>query len=111
MKRPEAKHLARKCLLVQTSRELVTVNSGSVREGSSSAKNSSSESSAKLDANTGNFVPVTRIMKDALPGNAKIAKEAKECMQECVSEYILFITSEGMSTFLKFPQIRLPSCL
>lgn len=36
-------------------------------------------------------------MKTALPENAKIAKEAKECMQECVSEFISFITSEGMS--------------
>jgi histone H3/H4 len=34
-------------------------------------------------------------MKLALPENAKIAKEAKECMQECVSEFISFITSEG----------------
>jgi nuclear transcription Y subunit beta len=34
-------------------------------------------------------------MKMALPENAKIAKEAKECMQECVSEFISFITSEG----------------
>jgi nuclear transcription Y subunit beta len=34
-------------------------------------------------------------MKLALPDNAKIAKEAKECMQECVSEFISFITSEG----------------
>jgi general stress protein CsbA len=34
-------------------------------------------------------------MKIALPENAKIAKEAKECMQECVSEFISFITSEG----------------
>jgi histone H3/H4 len=36
-------------------------------------------------------------MKSALPENAKIAKEAKECMQECVSEFISFITSEGES--------------
>lgn len=35
-------------------------------------------------------------MKTALPENAKIAKEAKECMQECVSEFISFITSEGL---------------
>lgn len=34
-------------------------------------------------------------MKTALPENAKIAKEAKECMQECVSEFISFITSEA----------------
>lgn len=38
-------------------------------------------------------------MKTALPENAKIAKEAKECMQECVSEFISFITSEGMFNF------------
>lgn len=47
------------------------------------------------DANIRNFAPVARIMKGALPDNAKIAKEAKECMQECVSEFISFITSEG----------------
>ena len=47
------------------------------------------------DANIRNFAPVARIMKLALPDNAKIAKEAKECMQECVSEFISFITSEG----------------
>ena len=48
------------------------------------------------DANIRNFAPVARIMKTALPDNAKIAKEAKECMQECVSEFISFITSEGV---------------
>ncbi|KAJ9625077.1 transcriptional activator hap3 [Taxawa tesnikishii (nom. ined.)] len=47
------------------------------------------------DANIRNFAPVARIMKGALPENAKIAKEAKECMQECVSEFISFITSEA----------------
>jgi histone H3/H4 len=51
---------------------------------------------AASDANIRNFAPVARIMKTALPENAKIAKEAKECMQECVSEFISFITSEGM---------------
>lgn len=34
-------------------------------------------------------------MKNALPDNAKISKEAKECMQECVSEFISFVTSEA----------------
>lgn len=51
------------------------------------------------DAHIHNFAPVARIMKGALPENAKIAKEAKECMQECVSEFISFITSEGRHTF------------
>ena len=63
--------------------------------GPSSVKSSSSESYAQSDANIHNFAPVARIMKGALPENAKIAKEAKECMQECVSEFISFITSEG----------------
>lgn len=49
------------------------------------------------DADIKNYAPVARIMKGALPDNAKIAKEAKECMQECVSEFISFITSEGMT--------------
>ena len=39
---------------------------------------------------------ISRIMKNALPDNAKIAKDAKECVQECVTEFIAFITSEGM---------------
>ncbi|KAF1975658.1 hypothetical protein BU23DRAFT_457794 [Bimuria novae-zelandiae CBS 107.79] len=55
----------------------------------------SSSSAAASDANIRNFAPVARIMKMALPENAKIAKEAKECMQECVSEFISFITSEA----------------
>ncbi|XP_022760556.1 nuclear transcription factor Y subunit B-1-like [Durio zibethinus] len=38
---------------------------------------------------------VGRIMKQILPPNAKISKEAKETMQECVSEFISFVTSEA----------------
>ena len=38
---------------------------------------------------------ISRIMKRALPDNGKIAKNAKECMQDCVSELISFITSEA----------------
>ncbi len=34
-------------------------------------------------------------MKQAVPPTAKIAKDAKECVQECVSEFISFITSEA----------------
>lgn len=39
--------------------------------------------------------PCWRIMKKILPPNAKISKEAKETMQECVSEFISFVTSEA----------------
>jgi len=38
---------------------------------------------------------ISRIMKKSLPTNAKIAKDAKETVQECVSEFISFITSEA----------------
>ncbi|XP_067683633.1 nuclear transcription factor Y subunit beta-like [Haliotis asinina] len=44
------------------------------------------------------FLPianVARIMKKSIPPNGKIAKDAKECVQECVSEFISFITSEA----------------
>ncbi|KAF3584518.1 hypothetical protein F2Q69_00031506 [Brassica cretica] len=34
-------------------------------------------------------------MKKALPGNAKISKDAKETVQECVSEFISFVTGEA----------------
>ena len=43
------------------------------------------------------FLPIAnigRIMRKAIPENGKIAKEAKESVQECVSEFISFITSE-----------------
>jgi histone H3/H4 len=43
---------------------------------------------------------ISRIMKNALPDNAKIAKDAKECVQECVTEFIAFITSEGPLSLL-----------
>ncbi|KAK9154146.1 hypothetical protein Sjap_001626 [Stephania japonica] len=38
---------------------------------------------------------ISRIMKKGLPANGKIAKDAKETMQECVSEFISFVTSEA----------------
>ena len=38
---------------------------------------------------------IARIMKNTLPDNAKIAKDSKETVQECVSEFISFITSEA----------------
>ncbi|KAL3523349.1 hypothetical protein ACH5RR_016183 [Cinchona calisaya] len=44
------------------------------------------------------FLPIAnigRIMKKALPANGKIAKEAKDTVQECVSEFISFVTSEA----------------
>ncbi|KAK4478624.1 hypothetical protein RD792_014113 [Penstemon davidsonii] len=44
------------------------------------------------------FLPIaniSRIMKKGLPSNGKMAKDAKDMVQECVSEFIGFITSEA----------------
>lgn len=44
------------------------------------------------------FLPianVAKIMKRSVPQSGKIAKDAKECVQECVSEFISFVTSEA----------------
>lgn len=46
------------------------------------------------------FLPIAniaKIMKKAIPNSSqgKIAKDARECVQECVSEFISFITSEA----------------
>ncbi|XP_045601582.1 uncharacterized protein Nf-YB isoform X1 [Procambarus clarkii] len=45
------------------------------------------------------FLPianVARIMKKGIPKTGKqIAKDARECVQECVSEFISFVTSEA----------------
>ncbi|KAL1824845.1 hypothetical protein DCAR_0312945 [Daucus carota subsp. sativus] len=62
--------------------------------GSPSSGNISDSSSKDQDK----FLPianVSRIMKKSLPANAKISKEAKETVQECVSEFISFITGEA----------------
>lgn len=44
------------------------------------------------------FLPVAnvaRIMKRVLPEDAQVAKEGKEAVKECVSEFISFVTSEA----------------
>lgn len=44
------------------------------------------------------FLPIAnvgRVMKNALPSSGRVGKDSKECMQECVSEFISFITSEA----------------
>lgn len=50
------------------------------------------------------FLPianVSRIMKRGLPPSAKIAKDSKECVQDCVSEFIAFVTSEASDRCLQ----------
>lgn len=58
------------------------------------------------------FLPIaniSRIMKKALPPNAKIAKDAKETVQECVSEFISFITSEYACVHIPRSTLRPPT--
>ena len=40
-------------------------------------------------------------MKRALPNNAKVAKDAKMTVQECVSEFISFVTGEASDKCLR----------
>lgn len=61
----------------------------SISMGDQNAEGSSEQERLVPIANVG------RIMKQILPPNAKISKEAKETMQECVSEFIGFVTGEA----------------
>lgn len=55
------------------------------------------------------FLPIaniSRIMKKVIPANGKVAKDSKETVQECVSEFISFVTSEYSFFFLfDYPEI------
>lgn len=53
---------------------------------------------------------VAKLMKQVLPENAKIAKDAKETVQECVSEFISFVTSECVVWSLKDTSRRFFAC-
>ena len=59
------------------------------------------------------FLPIaniSRIMKKALPANGKIAKDAKDTVQECVSEFISFVTSEYVPSPHIFLNAYLSKC-
>ena len=52
------------------------------------------------------FLPianVVRIMQTVIPKSSKIAKDAKVCVHECVSEFVSFITSEASDRFVLTP--------
>ncbi|XP_011622921.1 nuclear transcription factor Y subunit B-1 [Amborella trichopoda] len=70
----------------------------SASPGSPESPNSGEQSPHSNVREQDRFLPIaniSRIMKKALPPNGKIAKDAKETVQECVSEFISFITSEA----------------
>jgi hypothetical protein len=53
---------------------------------------------------------VVRVMRRVLPPHAKVSDEAKELIQECVSEFISFITGEGAAASTARPSPRRTSC-
>ncbi|XVF77084.1 hypothetical protein PTKIN_Ptkin14bG0011600 [Pterospermum kingtungense] len=69
--------------------------SGGAQNNASNATGNSDLSSPREQDRFLPIANVSRIMKKALPANAKISKEAKETVQECVSEFISFITGEA----------------
>lgn len=72
---------------------MAEASSCSTVDGAGSHESGGSSSVREQDR----FLPIAniiRIMKKGLPANAKVAKDAKETMQECVSEFISFVTSE-----------------
>lgn len=69
-------------------------NLGSPESPCSKSKNNNNTTNKEQDR----FLPIAnvgRIMKKVIPGNGKISKDAKETVQECVSEFISFVTGEA----------------
>ncbi|KAK2983707.1 hypothetical protein RJ640_001450 [Escallonia rubra] len=63
-----------------------------------SPESPSSEGNHNINRDQDRFLPIAnvgRIMKKVIPGNGKISKDAKETVQECVSEFISFVTGEA----------------
>ncbi|KAJ4965916.1 hypothetical protein NE237_017765 [Protea cynaroides] len=89
--------------------------SGSNINNTTSSSNSSNNNTTTINNNNNNrartiftnnecrsdhdrFLPIAnvgRIMKKVIPGNGKVSKDAKETVQECVSEFISFVTGEA----------------
>lgn len=70
-----------------------SVHSGEQGGGGGGGEQSSGSAPREQDR----YLPIaniSRIMKKVVPPNGKISKEAKDIVQECVSEFISFITSE-----------------
>lgn len=73
--------------------------------GQTQPQNLSRASTSTRDSNSGavghdnnNLLPIAnvgRIMKEAVPPQAKISKRAKETIQECATEFVGFVTGEA----------------
>lgn len=66
-----------------------------VKNGKRSPESPSSKNNNKEQDRFLPIANVGRIMKKVIPGNGKISKDAKETVQECVSEFISFVTGEA----------------
>ncbi|KAK9050037.1 hypothetical protein SSX86_016905 [Deinandra increscens subsp. villosa] len=67
------------------------------RQGKKSLENDNNNNSNN-NKEQDRFLPIAnvgRIMKKVIPSNGKISREAKGTVQECVSEFISFITGEA----------------
>ncbi|KAM1009049.1 hypothetical protein ACFX2J_005395 [Malus domestica] len=76
------------------------VNTRNVNHSSSNANtnNGTADDNECMVREQDRFMPIAnviRIMRKILPPHAKISDDAKETIQECVSEYISFITGEA----------------
>ncbi|XP_072940196.1 uncharacterized protein Nf-YB [Epargyreus clarus] len=84
--------------LVDQDEETYVVNSDDVLEQEENNSDSNSGGKHAPLREQDRFLPIAniaKIMKRAIPDNGKIAKDARECVQECISEFISFITSEA----------------
>ncbi|CAK7354824.1 unnamed protein product [Dovyalis caffra] len=73
-------------------------HSGESPESQYCLKSCSSSNNHSNSKEQDHFLPIAnvgRIMKKVIPGNGKISKDAKETVQECVSEFISFVTGEA----------------
>lgn len=73
-------------------------NNTSTSTSTGNNNNNSSNSNSNNNKEQDRFLPIAnvgRIMKKYIPGNGKISKDAKETVQECVSEFISFVTGEA----------------
>ncbi|EEF46059.1 nuclear transcription factor Y subunit B-3 [Ricinus communis] len=87
------------CLKSTTSSSTATTTTNNNNKSSNSNnKNNNCSSSNNINKEQDRFLPIAnvgRIMKKVIPGNGKISKDAKETVQECVSEFISFVTGEA----------------
>ncbi|XWS29916.1 hypothetical protein CRYUN_Cryun24cG0071500 [Craigia yunnanensis] len=73
-------------------------NKGSPENPCVKSSGSRNNNHNNLNKEQDRFLPIAnvgRIMKKVIPSNGKISKDAKETVQECVSEFISFVTGEA----------------